>query len=442
MKKELYSNRRALAILAAALMLMLGSLYSHYHLYPYFEELHLERMESIWGRLLSLSLLLLLLTQVALLLYLLLLYIRYREIKPVSNELLPKCTIVVPAYNEGKLVYSTLISIAQSNYPKDKIEIIAVDDGSSDDTFQWIKKGAKELGERVKIFRLPSNQGKRRALYKGFQNGTGEVFVTIDSDSIIKSNTLRNLVTPFVTDFKCGAVAGNVKVLNREAALIPRMLSVSFLFSFEFIRASQSSLGFVLCTPGALSAYKREPLFKALPEWINQNFCGKVATIGEDRAMTNLILEQGYRVLFQRNATVLTKTPITFNTLHKMFTRWGRSNVRESVKMAQFIFTNFRDGSKFPQRIIFINHIVKLLLAVPLTLLMFYFIITQPLLYIVSILSSAFLFSSIQMLFYAKRNNFLDSLWAYPYSIFYLFTLFWITPYSIFTVKNGGWLTR
>lgn len=442
MKDATTINRKEGLILIAAQIVMLCSLSSIYPLKIHFEELYLTRLESPVGQLLSITLLALLIAQVMLLLYFLVLYIGYRETKSVFNRDLPNCTIIVPAYNEGKLVYSTLLSIAKSNYPKDKMEIIAVDDGSIDDTYSWIQRANMELGGVVKVFKLAVNSGKREALYRGFKSGNGDVFVTIDSDSIIKSNTLRNLVSPFVTDCNCGAVAGNVKVLNRDKSTIPRMLSVSFLFSFEFIRAAQSSLGFVLCTPGALSAYRREALFNSLDRWINQKFYGRKATIGEDRAMTNLILEQGYRVLFQRNATVLTNTPVKFHNLHKMFTRWGRSNVRESIMMGKFIFTNFREESKLAPRIIFINHIIRILLAIPLTVIMFYFIVTHPLLYLVSALSSAFIFSSIQMIFYAKRANFLGSLWAYPYSIFYLFTLFWITPYSIITVKNGGWLTR
>ena len=74
-----------------------------------------------------------------------------------------------------------------------------------------------------------------------------------------------------------------------------------------------------------------------LDRWINQKFAGEIATIGEDRAMTNMILEQSYNVLFQ-NANVLTNTPTQFENLHKMFTRWARSNVRETLMMNRFIF--------------------------------------------------------------------------------------------------------
>src|SRR5690606_33552513 len=162
------------------------------------------------------------------------------------------------------------------------------------------------------------------------------------------------------------------RVLNKRQGIIPKMLNVSFVFSFEFIRSAQSSLGFVLCTPGALSAYRKEAVLHCLNDWINQKFKGKTATIGEDRAMTNLILKQGYEVNFQKTAHVFTTTPTAFKTLHKMFTRWGRSNVRETLMMHQFIFNNFRLKNKFGARFIYINQCLKLILAFPLTALMLY----------------------------------------------------------------------
>src|SRR5690606_4189048 len=183
------------------------------------------------------------------------------------------------------------------------------DDGSKDDTWQWMLKAKETLGNRLDIYKQPHNKGKRHALYRGFNLGTGEIFVTVDSDSVVKPDTLKNLVSPFVTNKNCGAVAGNVQVLNNDKAIIPKMLNVSFVLSFEFMRSAESSLGSVLCTPGALSAYRSEAVFACLPQWISQTFMGQPSDIGEDRAMTNMILKQGYHVLFQRNAYVFTNVP-------------------------------------------------------------------------------------------------------------------------------------
>lgn len=436
------ARKRDISVVIGALILMIGALFATHRFNAHFEELHITRMQSILGSALVFFLTAILVFQVIFLLYSAYLYFRYRPIAPADDKDLPLCTIIVPAYNEGKLVYHTLMSIAKSDYPKQKMEVWAIDDGSKDDTWYWINKANEDLGNSLVVWKQPVNKGKRHALYKGFKEGKGEIFITIDSDSIIETNTIRNMVSPFVVNPNCGAVAGNVKVLNKKSRMIPKMLNVSFVFSFEFIRSAQSSLGFVLCTPGALSAYRRQAVQNCVEDWMNQTFAGQVATIGEDRAMTNLILKQGYDVKFQRNANVLTNTPTSFKTLHKMFTRWGRSNVRETIMMNSFIFKNFRKGNKTGPRLIFASQWMKLLLAIPLTMLMFYFILTHPLLYLTSALTGTFIFSSIQMLFFARKYNIGEALWAYPYSIFYLFGLFWITPFAIVTVKNGGWLTR
>lgn len=429
-------------VLISTFILMFGAVYLVYRFQTHYEQIRSERLTTVWGTAFVILAVSLLVIKLCFLTYILVLYLRYKAIKSVSDELLPSCTIIVPAYNEGKLVWQTLVSITNSDYPKEKIQLIAIDDGSKDDTWQWMQKAKAELGDRLEIYQQPENKGKRHALYRGFHLGTGDVFVTIDSDSIVKPNTLRNLVSPFIVNDKCGAVAGNVRVLNNKSGIIPRMLNVSFVFSFEFIRSAQSSLGSVLCTPGALAAYRKDAVMACLPEWINQTFMGQLSDIGEDRAMTNMILKQGYHVVFQRNAQVLTNIPEKYKNLYKMFIRWERSNVRENIMMSTFAFKNFRNGPKTGTRILLLNQWLKVIMAIPLTLLMLVFIFTHPVLFISSVLLSILIFSSIQVYFYAKWHNIVESFWAYPYSIFYAFALFWITPYAIATASRKGWLTR
>jgi hyaluronan synthase len=367
---------------------------------------------------------------------------KYKPIPSVSDELLPTCTVIVPAYNEGRLVYDTLVSIANSNYPKEKIQLISIDDGSADDTWQWMLKAKEDIGELVSIYQQPKNAGKRQALYRGFQMATGEVFVTIDSDSIVSADALRNMVSPIKTDDKCGAVAGNIKVLNTDDTIIPKMLNVSFAFSFEFIRSAQSRIGSVLCTPGALAAYKREAVMACLPEWINQTFLGVKTDIGEDRAMTNMILKQGYHVLFQKNAEVYTNVPETYQGLQKMFTRWERSNVRENIMLSKFALSNFRSGNKTGTRILLANQWINMITAYPAFIAMILFFVLHPFLFISSTIFTVFIFTSVPAIFYALRHDPKQSFWAYTYGLFYSFGLFWITPYAIATARKRGWLTR
>ena len=434
-----YTNK---IILGLTFLLLFAGASLVYFLQPQFYEFNQSRMNSPMGLFFLIVTLTLILFKISFLIYNVYLYFRYKPIESVEDEFLPTCTVIVPAYNEGKLVWQTLLSIANSDYPTHKLQILAIDDGSQDDTWFWMNKAKKELGDRIYIYQQPENKGKRHALYRAFNLGTGEIFVTIDSDSVIKKDTLRNMVSPFVVDENCGAVAGNVRVLNNKKAILPKMLNVSFVMSFEFVRSAESELGTVLCTPGALAAYRSSAVFKCLPEWINQTFMGEASDIGEDRAMTNMILKQGMKVLFQRNAYVLTDVPEKYNGLYKMFIRWGRSNVRENLVMANYVFTNFRKDSKTGARLLFINQFLTIIMTYPFMFFMFFFIFTHPLLFLSSTLFGILIVSSFSALFYAKKYSVSDSLWAYVYSIFYTFSLFWITPYAIATAGKKGWLTR
>jgi hyaluronan synthase len=179
-----------------------------------------------------------------------------------------------------------------------------------------------------------------------------------------------------------------------------------------------------------------------LPEWIDQTFMGQRTDIGEDRAMTNMILKRGYKVLFQKNAYVLTNIPENYRGLYKMFIRWERSNVRENIMMSRFAFGNFREGPKLGSRILLANQWLRMVMAYPAVILMLVFLVMHPLMFISSTFFSILILSSLPAFFYAKKYNMSESFWAYTYSVFYTFGLFWITPYAIATASRRGWLTR
>ncbi|MEO6347521.1 MAG: glycosyltransferase family 2 protein [Aquaticitalea sp.] len=436
------TNPWTVSVLMCTFILLIGSAFFVYALQGDFDKFHLERLNSSWGFPFLIVAMALFVFKAVFFIYNLYLYFRYRSIKSVSNEELPTCTVIVPAFNEGKQVWDTLMSLANSDYPEGKLQLLAIDDGSKDDTWHWMQEAKKELGDRLAIYQQPKNKGKRHALYRGFHLGTGDVFVTVDSDSVVKTNTLRNLVSPFVVNENCGAVAGNIRVLNNTQAILPKMLNVSFVLSFEFQRSAESTLNSVLCTPGALAAYRSSAVFACLPAWINQTFMGKPSDIGEDRAMTNMILKQGHDVLFQRNAYCYTNVPERYRGLYKMFIRWGRSNVRENIAMSKYVFTDFRKGSKLGTRLLFISQAIKIVMSYPFILFMLFFISTHPILFLSSTLLGILVLASFPVLFYAKRYKLSESLWAYSYSILYTFGLFWITPYAIATASRRGWLTR
>src|SRR5207253_6053697 len=131
------------------------------------------------------------------------------------------------------------------------------------------------------------------------------------SDSVIERGALLAMAGPF-RDPRVGAVAGKVVAYNRRTGLLPRMLHVRFLISFDLLRAVQSVCGTVYCCPGALAAYRASVVRTVLEEWKAQTFLGVSCTYGEDRSLTNYILDRGYDTRYQSSAVVRTVVPTTY----------------------------------------------------------------------------------------------------------------------------------
>ncbi len=370
--------------------------------------------------------------------------IRYRPFPIVEEKLLPRVTVVVPAFNEGALVGETLRCLARADYPRDRLSIIVVDDGSTDDTWSHIQRASEEIGPVITPIRCPENRGKRWALWEGFRRGKGEVFVTVDSDSLIEPDALRAVVSPMVNDQTVGAVAGSVRVLNRRDGLIPRMMAVRYVMTFDYKRAAQSVMagGAVLCCAGALAAYRRSAVLPVLERWLHQTFRGRPARAGEDHAMTNFILSQGLKVRYQSSARVLTNTPNTYDRLCRMFLRWGRSNVRETVHTSRYVFTNFRGESKLGIRFNFVMGALGLVLPYLFLCAAFVLAVLMPAVFGLKLLAACVSGSLFTVLFFLFRERSSDALFGMPYAFYSTFLLWWIWPYALLTCHKSVWLTR
>jgi hyaluronan synthase len=370
---------------------------------------------------------------------------RYRSYAPLFDSALPAITIVIPAYNEGRQILHTVRSVMNSRYPKKKMQVICVDDGSQDDTWEWMQTARQEFSRSVRLIRQPFNRGKRHALMAGFAEAIGKIYVTIDSDSEVLPDTLRHLVSPLASDPRVGAVAGNVRVLNLSEGAIPKMMEVSFTCGFDFIRSGQSVYGGVFCTPGALSAYRADVITPYLPNWINQTFMGRHAAIGEDRALTNLVLSCGFRVVYQREAVVLTKVPITFTGLRKMLLRWARSNVRENLVMLSFMIGRFRpaDGGSGWIRLFSTTQFIRMTLGEAFKFAVMAQLMLAPVHTLFTLAVACIISASLPALVYQKRyGGWFGWHWAIPYAFYWLFCLCWISFWGLLTAFRSGWLTR
>lgn len=371
----------------------------------------------------------------------------YKPAKHLDDDALPTCSVIVPAYNEGRQVMETIESLLNCDYPKEKMNIIAVDDGSKDDTADWIKLAGSRYPEQVKVILLPQNGGKKHALYQAIKSSDKDIIVTVDSDSMVAKDAVRNIMGFFVTDPNVGGVAGNIRIKNMDGGAIPKMLDVAFAFGFEFMRSAQSFIGSVLCTPGALSAYRRSAVLPLLDTWLHQTFMGLPSTIGEDRAITSLLIKSGKRVLFQNDAYAFTEIPTTYCRTCRMLIRWTRSDVRENLNMTKYAFSDILhwNWARIGLQINIVAFNLGIFLPVLFLPTTIAFIATHigelP-----GMLAYCCFFSTIwaaiPAMIYADRYSVRKSLWAFAYGIFAALFLSWIPVFSLFTVRNGNWMTR
>ncbi len=368
------------------------------------------------------------------------LWIKYKPFEAPKGAVLPKVSVVIPAFNEGPMVERSIRSVATCSYPQELLEVIVVDDGSRDDTFFHMQRLRREHPTLVKLVRFKGNRGKRDALVAGFRAATGQILVTIDSDSEIESRTIEEMVAPFLADAEIGAVAGRVAVLNRDT-VISRMLEVQYALAFDFGRAAQSTYRGVACCPGALSAFRREVVLPFLDEWASQTFLGRPVNHGEDQALTNIVLRQGYDTVYQRTAVVHTLAPVTYQQMSRMFVRWDRSFIVEGFSFARFMFSRYREKNRLLPIVTFFVSNLRLFLF-------FYTLIQLPLLFqtnLTIIVHSALALLAGAMftaLYYLRIERSFRFLYGALYAVFSVFLLQWILPWALLTVRDERWGTR
>ena len=368
------------------------------------------------------------------------LWLRYRPFAPAPFDEAPMLTVIVPAYNEGAMVESAIASVCSAHYPPGRLQVIAVDDGSTDDTWRWIERAARRFPRLVTPVRLAVNQGKRGALAEGFRRACGEIVVTVDSDSIIEHGTLLAMAGPF-RDPRVGAVAGKVAVHNRGKGLIPRMLHVRFILSFDFLRSAQSVFRTVYCCPGALAGYRASAVRGVLSEWQDQTFLGAPCTYGEDRALTNLILRQGYDTVYQRSAVVHTIVPETYGKLCRMYLRWDRSYIREELRFAGRVVWKRPAGPR--ALALYESTVTNLRFPVAYSAMALWTLnaVSDPAT-IVRMLLAIMVVSTLYTLYYLRSERSWDFVFGIAYGYFSFFALTWIFPYAALTLRARGWLTR
>src|SRR3954451_16993784 len=262
---------------------------------------------------------------------------------PADEGLEPRVAIVMPAFNEEAAIARSLRSLLEVDYPAGKLEIVAIDDGSTDATLSELRAVEAEAAGRLRVIVFPENRGKRAAMAAGIRSTDAEIVAFVDSDLVLEPDALAKLVQAFA-DPRVGAVCGHADVLNVGATWLTKMQAVRYYVAFRVCKAAESIFGAVTCCSGCFSAYRRDAIVPRLEWWEDQHFLGRPSTFGDDRSLTNCVLRD-WRVLYHAQAVAHTIVPDNFGQFMKQQTRWKRSWTRESVLVAGFIWRKHPLGS-------------------------------------------------------------------------------------------------
>ncbi|MGC1272612.1 MAG: glycosyltransferase [Planctomycetaceae bacterium] len=237
-------------------------------------------------------------------------------------------SVIYPVYRESPEVLETVMERACRCLALPNVEFVFVDDGSPNrDELEPIYRRFR-ANPRIQVL-YQENRGKREAQYTGLAVATGEYVVTVDSDTLIDPEGLACLTAPFQRDARIGAVCGEVLVENASHNLLTKMQAVRYWTSFNVERAAQSLFRSVLCCCGPFSAYRATILHGVKDAYVNQSFCGRRCTYGDDRHLTNLVLAEGSEVVYQPGAVAWTFVPTTLGEYIRQQTRWNKSFYRE-----------------------------------------------------------------------------------------------------------------
>src|SRR5580658_10067985 len=241
----------------------------------------------------------------------------------------PMVSVLMPCFNEGKTVYETIESISKSNYPNNKFEVIAQDDCSVDDSYEWMLKAQRDFTNiRVRTGRDEVNSGKARSVCNALQHSTAEVIISIDSDCIFHADAIRELTACFAEP-RMGSVGGRVGVRNPNDSVITAIQTIVYYSAFQLYKIPENWTRSVCCISGCLFAIRRTLLLEIEPAIRARNWFGIPVNQGEDRFLTHQTLLRGWGTYIDNDALCWTTVPNTLSVLFKQQLRWRRSIVRD-----------------------------------------------------------------------------------------------------------------
>ena len=254
-------------------------------------------------------------------------YLHQRELANDSvQENYPFVSIIVPAFNEGEVIQASLSSLLELRYPY--YEIIAVDDGSTDKTYEKMREfEGNHYGVRVSVFRK-ENSGKADTLNYGMRRSKAPIVVCMDSDSRLTPAALRYAVRHF-NDPHVGAVAGNVKVINRHN-LWTKLQALEYIEGLNIVRRAQAFWRTVNVIPGPIGIFRRSAI-EGTGGYDSDTFA-------EDFDMTVKILADGWKIHYEPKAVAYTEAPEELLDIIKQRYRWSRG-ILQALRKQKHLLT-------------------------------------------------------------------------------------------------------
>jgi len=354
-----------------------------------------------------------------------------------SQEYEPFVSFVIPCKNEAGAIRETLTQCFKSDYPKDKLEVIVINDGSTDNTMEVVQEIKKEYPNLI-VVDWKINRGKRHGMAEGFRRAKGEVIIQLDSDSYIEPKTFKNLIKPFANP-EIAAVCAHADPTNADENFITKMQAAYYFMSFRILKAAESTFLSVFCCSGCSSAYRRDVVLPILDSWLNEIFLGKPVTWGDDRALTSWVLKLGHKIVYTDKVKAFTIVPDNVRQLFKQQLRWKKSWIINGIFTGRFIF------GQHPFMAIF--YFSPLLLISFLTpFMVFRAMIYSPVVYgtfPTYYVFGSMLVTSIIVIFYRiyePNNKYWPYLYAWSFLNIAIFS--YIIVYAAIRIQDRGWGTR
>lgn len=266
--------------------------------------------------------------------------------KVEDNEVLeeyPFVSVLVPAHNEGKVIEKTAKSLLAFDYPKDKYEIMIINDNSSDNSAEILSDISNEFKDRnfivINTDKTNGGKGKSNALNIGFERSKGEIIAVYDADNTPEKNALKYLVSTLVKDNSLGAVIGKFRCRNKEVNLLTKFINIETL-TFQWMAQAGRWKLFNLCTIPGTNFVIRRSILEEINGWDTK-------AITEDTELSFRIYRMGYKIKFMPLAVTWEQEPQTLKVWFKQRSRWAKGNIYVVLKNFKYLFDRSAGATRF-----------------------------------------------------------------------------------------------